>query len=196
MIEKIDNNNQINNIINEINYEIENDRNNKINNDNKFLSEKKLENNYNVNLSPIKRIINNDNNNIEALNNYFKNWDTQNKRKNQKIKFINLHSPDMEIRGNKSKKKHIKVKFSRANISKASLGSLKSDNKSNSSLQLTKKMRIKNGVINPADYYATFLKNKNIKNISLYNKNNIDDNSCLINIIKLLNLINSIEKKI
>jgi len=124
--------------------------------------------------------------NLNLLSDNFKKWlKNVNNYKKPKIKF-NLHSPDMEIRGNKSKKKHIKVKYSRAITSKTSIGSIKSDAKSNSSSIHTKKMRIRNIVVNPSEYLTTTLINNN----PIYNKNINKKNK---RIIKLLLLIDKID---
>ena len=138
-----------------------------------------------------KKIKKEENNNIEILNKYIKIWKKYiNAYKDEgkpKIK-INLHSPDIEIRGNKSKKKHIKVKFSRALTSKTSIGSIKSEGKSNSSSIQTKKMRIKNIVVNPTEYITTTLfNNSQIYNNNISNKNKI--------FIKLFSLLDKIDNK-
>ena len=138
-----------------------------------------------------KKIKKEENNNIEILKKYIKIWKKYiNAYKDEgkpKIK-INLHSPDMEIRGNKSKKKHIKVKFSRALTSKTSIGSIKSEGKSNSSSIQTKKMRIKNIVVNPTEYITTTLfNNSQIYNNNISNKNKI--------FIKLFCLLDKIDNK-
>ena len=159
-------------------------------NENEKLNEKIGDNN-NDNLNKINILKNNDNkdnndNNDNIINN------EEIKKEDRKIKFSNnLHSPDMEIRGgNKSKKKYIKVKYSKAMTSKTSLGSIKSEGKSNNSLIQTKKMRIKNVVVNPSDYIANIL----IKNNSSLN-NSIHNNIINTNSIKLINLIDKIESK-
>ena len=168
---------------------IENEGNNEDDrkNENEKLNEKIGENN-NDNLNKINLLKNNDNNdnNDNIINN------EEIKKEDRKIKFSNnLHSPDMEIRGgNKSKKKYIKVKYSKAMTSKTSLGSIKSEGKSNNSLIQTKKMRIKNVVVNPSDYIANIL----IKNNSSLN-NSIHNNIINTNSIKLINLIDKIESK-
>ena len=94
------------------------------------------------------------------LNKYFKKWYKNtimtNNHPNSKIS-CHLHSPDMEI-PRKSKKKHIRVKINRAITSKASLGSMKSEGKVNtSSILPSKKMRIKNVVIDPSVHLTTSL---------------------------------------
>ena len=171
---------------------IENEGNNEDDkkNENEKLNEKIGDNN-NDNLNKINILKNNDNkdnndNNDNIINN------EEIKKEDRKIKFSNnLHSPDMEIRGgNKSKKKYIKVKYSKAMTSKTSLGSIKSEGKSNNSLIQTKKMRIKNVVVNPSDYIANIL----IKNNSSLN-NSIHNNIINTNSIKLINLIDKIESK-
>ena len=159
-------------------------------NENEKLNEKIGDNN-NDNLNKINILKNNDNkdnndNNDNIINN------EEIKKEDRKIKFSNnLHSPDMEIRGgNKSKKKYIKVKYSKAMTSKTSIGSIKSEGQSNNSLIQTKKMRIKNVVVNPSDYIANIL----IKNNSSLN-NSIHNNIINTNSIKLINLIDKIESK-
>ena len=136
-----------------------------------------------------------DNNNKDNLRqkNILKNYDSNNNnneeinKEDKKIKFnINLHSPDMEIRGgNKSKKKYIKVKYSKAMTSKTSIGSIKSEGKSNNSSIQTKKMRIKNVVVNPSDYLANILINSSIHNNNIINTKSF----------KLIKLIDKIECK-
>ena len=129
-------------------------------------------------------------NNIQILSKYFKIWNKFIKAYSDdakpKIK-INLHSPDMEIRGNKSKKKHIRVKYTKAITSKTSIGSIKSEGKSNSSSIQTKKMRIKNVVINPTEYLATTLLN----NKKYSNSANIKNTKFL----KLLTLMDKLDNK-
>lgn len=145
-------------------------------------------NKYNLNQKNILK--NNDNNDIN---------NEKIKKEEKKIKFNNnLHSPDMEIRGgNKSKKKYIKVKYSKAMTSKTSIGSIKSEGKSNNSLIQTKKMRIKNVVVNPSDYIANILINNNSSLYSSINNNidNNNNNNVKANSIKLINLIDKIDSK-
>ena len=87
-----------------------------------------------------------------------------------------MHSPDIEIRGNK--KRHIKIKYSKALTSKTSLSSIKSEGKSNTSGNFyIKKMRVRNIIINSSDYL--FL---NYKTENNYNRK-----------IKLSRIINRIE---
>ena len=180
-----------NNNVEDIN-KIENEENNKDdkNNENEKINEKISDNNNNNNLKKINIIKNkdkNDNNNDNIINN------EEIKKEDRKIKFShNLHSPDMEIRGgNKSKKKYIKVKYSKAMTSKTSIGSIKSEGQSNNSLIQTKKMRIKNVVVNPSDYIANILINNNSPiNNNIHNNNIINTNT-----IKLINLIDKIESK-
>ena len=161
---------------------IENEGNNEVDKNNE---NEKIDNNNNDSLKQINILKKNNINNEEI------------KKEDRKIKFNNnLHSPDMEIRGgNKSKKKHIKVKYSKAMTSKTSIGSIKSEGKSNNSLIQTKKMRIKNVVVNPSDYFANILINNNSslysnRNNNIHNNNNINTNS-----IKLINLIDKVESK-
>ena len=128
---------------------------------------------------------------IELLDKHFKVWNKfinkYNDDSKPKIK-INLHSPDIEIRGNKSKKKHVKVKFTKSMTSKTSIGSIKSEGKSNSSSIQTKKMRIKNVVVNPKEYITTTLLNNNL----LYNNNANKTNK---KFIKLLYIMDKIDNK-
>ena len=128
---------------------------------------------------------------IELLDKHFKIWNKfinkYNDDSKPKIK-INLHSPDIEIRGNKSKKKYVKVKFTKAITSKTSIESIKSEGKSNSSSIQTKKMRIKNIVVNPKEYITTTFLN----NISLYNNNTNKANK---KYIKLLYIMDKIDNK-
>ena len=136
-----------------------------------------------------KKIALENKNKFNILNNYFKKWNKTTNKYYEKAKSnikINLHSPDMEIR-QKSKKKHIKIKYSRAITSKTSIGSIKSEGKSNSSTIHTKKMRIKNVVVGQTEYLTTTLLNN-----SQMNMNNINKNK---KIIKLLFLIDKIDNK-
>ncbi len=128
-------------------------------------------------------------NNIDKLNKYFKYWNKYIRAyadDSKKTININLHSPDIEIRGNKSKKKHIRVKFTKAITSKTSIGSIKSEGKSNSSSIQTKKMRIKNIVVNPHEYLATTLLNNQV-----YNNTNIKYKRYL----KILLIMDKIDNK-
>ena len=136
-----------------------------------------------------KKIALENKNKFNILNNYFKKWNKTTNKYYEKAKSnikINLHSPDMEIR-QKSKKKHIKIKYSRAITSKTSIGSIKSEGKSNSSTIHTKKMRIKNVVVGQTEYLTTTLLNN-----SQMNMNNINKNK---KTIKLLFLIDKIDNK-
>jgi hypothetical protein len=140
---------------------------------------------------------------ITILKKYFEIWKMQetkfikvNKMEDEKVKDINSKylSPYIDKR-KVHKKKHIKVKFSRTLTSKTSLSSKKSEDKSNTSAVHVKKMKIKNIVVNPSDYFRNksgiisdnFLIN-NLNN----NSNDLDYNP---NIFKLLKLIDKIEKK-
>ena len=72
--------------------------------------------------------------------------------------------------------------------SKTSIGSIKSEGKSNSSSIQTKKMRIKNIVVNPTEYITTTLfNNSQIYNNNISNKNKI--------FIKLFSLLDKIDNK-
>ena len=94
-----------------------------------------------------------------------------------------MYSPDMEIRGNKNKKRHIKIKYNnRALTSKTSLSSIKSEGRSNSGTNFyVKKMKVRSVVINTNNY--------SIINYKTYNNNNIRN-------IKLSNIIKKINEKI
>ena len=118
--------------------------------------------------------------NISILNKYFNQWKQFNKN-GKKIKIRNMHSPDIEIRGNKNKKRHIKIKFSKALTSKTSLSSIKSEGRSNSSSHFyIKKMRVRSVVINNFDHSIINYKTDN--NYKKY--------------IKLSNIIERIDNKI
>ena len=110
--------------------------------------------------------------NLVILNKYFKKWKYF-VNDNNKKKIRNMYSPDMEIRGNKSKKRHIKIKYNnRALTSKTSLSSIKSEGRSNSSTNFyIKKMRIRSVVINTNNYSIINYKTENndIRNIKLSN---------------------------
>ena len=89
-----------------------------------------------------------------------------------------MHSPDIEIRGNK--KRHIKIKYSRALTSKTSLSSIKSEGRSNTSGNFyIKKMRVRNIIVNSNNYSTIKYKTENN-----YNKD-----------IKLSNIIYMIDNK-
>ena len=118
--------------------------------------------------------------NYRLLNKYFNQWKNLNifNRNKQKIKLRNMHSPDIEIRGNK--KRHIKIKYSRALTSKTSLSSIKSEGRSNTSGNFyIKKMRVRNIIVNSNNYSTIKYKTENN-----YNKD-----------IKLSNIIYMIDNK-
>ena len=130
--------------------------------------------------------------NLTILNKYFNLWKQFSNLFNEKgprIKFRNMHSPDMEIRGNKSKKKHIKIKLSKALTSKTSLSSIKSEGRSNSSSHFyIKKMRVRSVVINTNNYSIINFRtenvyNRNTKLFSIINK--INDKSDIIKCFKI-----------
>jgi hypothetical protein len=130
--------------------------------------------------------------NLIILNKYFNLWKQFSNLFNNngpRIKFRNMHSPDMEIRGNKSKKKHIKIKLSRALTSKTSLSSIKSEGRSNSSSHFyIKKMRVRSVVINTNNYSIINFRtenvyNRNTKLFSIINK--INDKSDIIKCFKI-----------
>ncbi len=140
---------------------------------------KKIFSKKNNNNSLLKKIVNkkidlDNKNKYSLLEKYFKRWHkyTTMSNDNSNLKMsVNLHSPDMEIRG-KSKKKHIRVKINRAITSKTSIGSLKSEGKSNnSSIIHSKKMRIKNIVVNSSAYLTTSLLSDNNANYNNMNPN-------------------------
>ena len=113
-------------------------------------------------------------NNILAK--YLKNWYINNSNKNEyenKIK-RNFNSNTIDnVKDKKIKKKHIKVKFSRTLTSKSSISSKKSEEISNSSAIHTKKMKIRNIVVNPSEYFRNNPIDIN-GSISLNNINNYD----------------------
>jgi len=130
--------------------------------------------------------------NLIILNKYFNLWKQFSNLFNDngpRIKFRNMHSPDMAIRGNKSKKKHIKIKLSRALTSKTSLSSIKSEGRSNSSSHFyIKKMKVRSVVINTNNYSIINFRtenvyNRNIKLFSIINK--INDKSDIIKCFKI-----------
>ena len=115
-------------------------------------------------------------NDFSLLNKYFKIWKyfiiSFNDNNQPKIRLRQMHSPDMEIRGTKNKKRHIKIKYNRALTSKTSLSSIKSDGRSNSSSNFyIKKMKIRNIVINTFDNSIISYKTEDNykKNTKLYN---------------------------
>ena len=138
-----------NNIIFENYYESENEE--------QFIKKiylKKNKQNYFKILNKIvfKKIEQQNKNDFLILNKYFKKWfnltKSFNKEYNQKTIIRNLQSPDMIIRGNK-KKKYIKIKYGKALTSKASISSIKSEERQNISNNFSiKQMRIRNIIIN------------------------------------------------
>ena len=159
-----------------------------------FLKGKKKYLYINNKLSLLKKIINKKLDlevkyNFNLLNDNFKNWFQKTyKYQKPKVNNHNLHSPDMEIRG---KKKHIKIKYTRAITSKTSIGSFKSEGKSNSSSIHVKKMRIKNVIVNPSDYLTTTLINNDSNSQKFINKNKkiIIKLLCLLDKIDNINMI-------
>ena len=130
--------------------------------------------------------------NLIILNKYFNKWKKFSDLFNDngpRIKLRNMHSPDMEIRGNKNKKKHIKIKLSRALTSKTSLSSIKSEGRSNSSSHFyIKKMRVRSVVININNYSIINYKTENNykRNTKLYEiLNKIDNKSDIIKCFKI-----------
>ena len=96
------------------------------------------------------------NDNLSILNKYFDQWkqfsDSFNDNGRPILNIRNMHSPDLEIRGNKSKKRYIKIKYSRALTSKTNLSSIVTEGRSNSSTSsfYVKKMKVRNIMINTA----------------------------------------------
>ena len=96
------------------------------------------------------------NDNLSILNKYFDQWkqfsDSFNDNGRPILNIRNMHSPDLEIRGNKSKKRYIKIKYSRALTSKTNLSSIVTEGRSNSSSSsfYVKKMKVRNIMINTA----------------------------------------------
>ena len=96
------------------------------------------------------------NDNLSILNKYFDQWkqfsDSFNDNGRPTLNTRNMHSPDLEIRGNKSKKRYIKIKYSRALTSKTNLSSIVTEGRSNSSTSsfYVKKMKVRNIMINTA----------------------------------------------
>ena len=119
--------------------------------------------------------------NLIILNKYFNRWKQFSNLFNDngpRIKFRNMHSPDMQIRG---KKKHIKIKLSSALTSKTSLSSIKSEGRSNSSSHFyIKKMKVRSVVINTNNYSIVNFKTENNykKNTKLNDIINKIDNKC------------------
>ena len=88
------------------------------------------------------------------LNKYYRQWkqfsDSFNDNGRPILKLRNMHSPDLEIKGNKSKKRYIKIKYSKALTSKTNISSIISEGRSNSSSSrfYVKKMKVRNLVVN------------------------------------------------
>ena len=127
--------------------------------------------------------------NLIILNKYFNRWKQFSNLFNDngpRIKFRNMHSPDMQIRG---KKKYIKIKLSKALTSKTSLSSIKSEGRSNSSSHFyIKKMKVRSVVINTNNYSIVNFKTdnnykRNIKLNEILNK--IDNKSDIIKCFKI-----------
>ena len=129
------------------------------------------------------------------VNAYFNIWNNKsNKIEDEKITDNNIKRLLPENKKDKrNKKRHIKVKFSRAMTSKTSISSKKSEDKSNISDIPLKKMKIKNIVVNPTEYYRYNTIEIN-KSISL-NNINIHDIDYNPNALKLIKLIVKIENK-
>lgn len=127
--------------------------------------------------------------NLNILNKYFNRWKQFCNLFNDngpRIKFRNMHSPDMQIRG---KKKHIKIKLSSALTSKTSLSSIKSEGRSNSSSHFyIKKMKVRSVVINTNNYsIINFKTENNYKKSTKLNDiiNKIDNKSDIIKCFKI-----------
>ena len=150
---------------------------------------------------------------LNKISNYFNEWSSKKPYKNEnnnsnnnnkqiythkKTRSTNFYSPNGKLRGNKSGKKHIKIKYSRAMTSKTSIGSAKSEDKSHNSSFHTKKMRIKNISITPVEYYK---KNPLNKSLSLsffkYNSNNMNKTGNDLDsiILKVSNVVDKIQIK-
>ena len=142
------------------------------------------------------------NNKKNIINKFFKNWtlcininnDNNNKEDEDKKSIDetnNSHSPDI-IKGKRQKKKHIKVKFTRALTSKTIISSKKSEDQNISGVH-TKKMKIKNIIVNPSEYFRNYSMaiDRSI-DLNRINSNDIDLNP---NIFKLLKLIDKLETK-
>ena len=92
--------------------------------------------------------------NFSILNKYYRQWkqfsDSFNDNGRPILKLRNMHSPDLEIKGNKSKKRYIKIKYSKALTSKTNISSIISEGRSNSSSSrfYVKKMKVRNLVVN------------------------------------------------
>ena len=127
-------------------------------------------------------------NNLIILNKYFNRWKKFSNLFNDnraKIKLRNMHSPDIEIRGKKSKKKYIKIKLSKALTTKTSLSSIKSEGRSNSSSTFyTKKMKVRSLVINPSNYSIINYKTENNYKINTMLSNLLNKIDNKIDIIK------------
>ena len=138
---------------------------------------------------------------IEATKKFFNIWKKtetnfikEKKSEDEKIKEQNYKylSPYVD-KGKIHTKKHIKLKFCRTLTSKTSLSSKKSEEKSNMSGVHVKKMKIKNIVVNPSEYFRN--KSSIIKDNFCFNNLNSNDLDFNPNVIKLLKLINKIEMK-
>ena len=177
------------NIINDIIIENIDESENEEENQNIYLKYKrKNKKNYFILL---KKIVNKKiEKNLLILKKYFKKWKNfVNDNNISKKKIRNMYSPDMEIRGNRNKKRHIKIKYNnRALTSKTSLSSIKSDGRSNSSSNFyIKKMRIRSVVINTNNYSIINYKTENndLRNIKLSNIiTKIDDKNIINNCFK------------
>ena len=122
----------------------------------KFLKENIIEKKPKIKLKINKIVSKKMNDNLSILNKYFDQWkqfsDSFNDNGRPILNIRNMHSPDLEIRGNKSKKRYIKIKYSRALTSKTNLSSIVTEGRSNSSTSsfYVKKMKVRNIMINTA----------------------------------------------
>ena len=169
-----------NNIINDIILENINESDNEEENKNKKNYYRYRRKNKEKPLKLLKKlVIKKNENNLRILNKYFNQWKNSNifNEKKSKIKFRNMHSPDIELRGNK--KRHIKIKYSKALTSKTSLSSIKTERSNTSGILNIKKMKVRNIIVNSSDYQ--YLKHKTENN---YNRS-----------FKLSKIINKIENR-
>ena len=152
-----------NNIINDIILENINESDNEEENKNKKNYYRYRRRNKEKPLKLLKKlVIKKNENNLRILNKYFNQWKNSNifNEKKSKIKFRNMHSPDIQLRGNK--KRHIKIKYSKALTSKTSLSSIKTERSNTSGILNIKKMKVRNIIVNSSDYQ--YLKHKTENN--------------------------------
>ena len=174
------------NIANDIIIENINESENEEENTNNNYKNKKVKDYFLLNKIILKKI----KYRLIILNKYFMQWKKYTNLFNKKkIKIRNMHSPDMELRGNKNKKRHIKIKYSKALTSKTSFSSIKSEGRSNSSRHFyIKKMKVRNVVINSFDHSIINYRTENnyMKQIKLsYVMQKIDNKSDIIKCFKI-----------